>query len=156
VVCSSQHVTESLTFLDQCVNSDGQNWYWSGTDWTPGRVNPLCLYLQLFSLEVHMNATNQLIHGAIASLLALGIGSAATSALAQKAENEKCAGIVKAGKNDCGTSKGSCAGTATADRDPEAWIYVPKGTCQRLAGGTVTNKPENVPGGAAGAGKKGG
>lgn len=102
-----------------------------------------------------MNASNQLIHGAIASLLALGLGSAATGAFAQKGANEKCAGIVKAGKNDCGTSKGSCAGTATVDRDPEAWIYVPKGTCDRLVGGTITNKAHNVPGGAAGAEKKG-
>jgi len=102
-----------------------------------------------------MNASNRLIRGAIASLLALGLGSAATSALAQKkSENEKCASIVKAGKNDCGTSKGSCAGSSTVDRDPEAWIYVPKGTCERLVGGTVTNKPENMHGGAAAA-KKG-
>ena len=102
-----------------------------------------------------MNASNQLIRGAIASLLALGLGSSATSAFAQKAENEKCAGIVKAGKNDCGTSKSSCAGTSTVDRDPEVWIYVPKGTCARLAGGTITDKSYNVHGGAAGAAKKG-
>lgn len=101
-----------------------------------------------------MNTHQQLIHGAIASLLAIGLGSAATSASAQQGKNEKCAGIVKAGKNDCGTSKSSCAGTSKVDRDPEAWIYVPKGTCERLAGGAVTNKPENVTGGAAAA-KKG-
>ena len=102
-----------------------------------------------------MNASHQLIHGAIASLVALGLGASATGAFAQKAENEKCAGIVKAGKNDCGTSKSSCAGTSTADRDPEAWVYVPKGTCARLVGGTVTDKPYNVHGGAAAAGTKG-
>ena len=96
-----------------------------------------------------MNASNQLIHGAIASLLALGLGSAATGAYAQKAETEKCAGIVKAGKNDCGTSKSACAGSATADRDSEAWITVPKGTCARIAGGTVTTNPANQHGGAA-------
>ena len=95
-----------------------------------------------------MNASNQLIHGAIASLLALGLGTAST-AYAQKVENEKCAGIVKAGKNDCGTSKSACAGTATADRDAEAWILVPTGTCERIAGGKLTNKPENIHGGAA-------
>jgi uncharacterized membrane protein len=100
-----------------------------------------------------MNTSHQLIHGAIASLLALGLGSAATGAYA--AETEKCAGIVKAGKNDCGTSKSSCAGTSTADRDAEAWISVPKGTCERIAGGTITDKPHNMPGGAAGAAKKG-
>ena len=96
-----------------------------------------------------MNASHQLIHGAIASLVALGLGASATGAFAQKAENEKCAGIVKAGKNDCGTSKSACAGTTKADGDPEAWILVPKGTCERIAGGKVTNKPENVHGGAA-------
>lgn len=93
--------------------------------------------------------TQQLINGAMASLFALGLGAATTSALAQKNDNEKCAGIVKAGKNDCGTSKSACAGTSTVDRDPEAWVYVPKGTCARIAGGMVTNKPENVHGGAA-------
>jgi uncharacterized membrane protein len=97
-----------------------------------------------------MNASHQLIHGAFASLVALGLASAGSSAFAQKAETEKCAGIVKAGKNDCGTSSSSCAGTAKADRDAEAWILVPKGTCLRIAGGTLTDKPQNVPGGAAG------
>ena len=101
-----------------------------------------------------MNASHQLIHGAIASLVALGLGASATGAFAQKAEHEKCAGIVKAGKNDCGTSKSACAGTASVDRDPEAWVYVPKGTCARIAGGTVTDKAYNVHGGAAAA-KKG-
>ena len=43
----------------------------------------------------------------------------------------------------------ACAGTATADRDAEAWILVPTGTCERIAGGKVTNKAENVHGGAA-------
>ena len=65
---------------------------------------------------------------------------------------EKCSGIVKAGKNDCGTSKSSCAGTASADRDPDTWILVPKGTCDRIAGGHVTNDPNAQHGGA---GKKG-
>lgn len=102
-----------------------------------------------------MNPTSQqLIHGAIAGVLALGLGSASNAAFAQKAEMEKCAGIVKAGKNDCGTSQAACAGTSTVDRDPEAWILVPKGTCERIAGGMVTNKAHNMPGGAVEAAKK--
>ena len=101
-----------------------------------------------------MHTSHQLINGAFASLLALGLASPATSAFAQqKGDTEKCAGIVKAGKNDCGTSKSACAGTASADRDSEAWVYVPKGTCARIAGGTVTDKAYNVHGGAAAAGK---
>lgn len=50
---------------------------------------------------------------------------------------EKCAGIVKAGKNDCGTSKLSCAGTSKVDSDKETWIAVPKGTCEKIVGGMI-------------------
>jgi uncharacterized membrane protein len=63
---------------------------------------------------------------------------------------EKCSGIVKAGKNDCGTSKSSCAGTSKVDRDPEAWVLVPKGTCEKLAGGVINTSAHARPGGAAG------
>ena len=89
-----------------------------------------------------MNASNPRFHATLAALIALGLGAASNAALAAKGDTEKCAGIVKAGKNDCGTSKSACAGTATADRDAEAWILVPTGTCERIAGGKVTNKPE--------------
>ncbi|MCK0509441.1 DUF2282 domain-containing protein [Aromatoleum anaerobium] len=90
-----------------------------------------------------------IIRGAMASLLALSVVAASGQALAAKGDMEKCAGVAKAGKNDCGTSKSSCAGTAKADNDPEAWVLVPKGTCEKIAGGTVTDKPYNAPGGMA-------
>jgi len=90
-----------------------------------------------------------LLRHTLAGFIAIGIAAASSAALAAKGDTEKCAGIVKAGKNDCGTSKSACAGTATVDRDSEAWILVPTGTCERIAGGKVTNKPENVHGGAA-------
>jgi len=96
-----------------------------------------------------MQPTKSMIHNALAGLVALGFASAAGTALAAKGDTEKCAGIVKAGQNDCGTSKSACAGTSKMDRDAEAWITVPKGTCAKIAGGTVTDKPENVHGGAA-------
>ncbi|WP_300338678.1 DUF2282 domain-containing protein [Accumulibacter sp.] len=97
-----------------------------------------------------MNHSEQIIRSAIAGLLALGVSAASTQAIAAAGDNEKCAGIVKAGKNDCGTSKSSCAGTAKVDRDPEAWVYLPKGTCEKIAGGTVTTSAMARPGGAAG------
>lgn len=100
-----------------------------------------------------MKTSDQVIRGAIAGLLALGVAGAGGQALAAAGDNEKCAGIVKAGKNDCGTSKGSCAGTVKVDRDPEAWVFVPKGTCEKIAGATVTTSPNAKPGGA-GAEKK--
>ena len=96
-----------------------------------------------------MNASNPRFHATLATLIALGLGVASDAALAAKGDTEKCAGIVKAGKNDCGTSKSACAGTSIVDSDAEAWILVPSGTCERIAGGKLTNKPENVHGGAA-------
>jgi uncharacterized membrane protein len=96
-----------------------------------------------------MNATKPLIASSLASLIAVSLSMAAGTAYAAKDDVEKCAGIVKAGKNDCGTSKSACAGTTKADRDSEAWISVPKGTCERIAGGMVTNNPANQHGGAA-------
>ena len=52
---------------------------------------------------------------------------------------EKCAGIAMAGKNDCGALDGShaCAGQAKVDKDPNEWVYVPAGTCEKIAGGRV-------------------
>jgi uncharacterized membrane protein len=96
-----------------------------------------------------MNASDRIIRSAFASLLALGLAGNAVQANAAAGDNEKCAGIAKAGKNDCGTSKGSCAGTIKVDRDAEAWILVPKGTCEKVAGGTITDKPWNQHGGKA-------
>jgi uncharacterized membrane protein len=101
-------------------------------------------------LEIQMKVTHQLINGAIASLVALGAASTTTAALAKKDDTEKCAGVVKAGKNDCGTSNSACAGTASVDRDPNAWILVPKGTCERIVGGHVTNDPNTKHGGKNG------
>jgi hypothetical protein len=67
-----------------------------------------------------MNANHQLVHGAIASLLALGLGAASMGALAQKV-------------------------AAT----PKPGSMSPRALARRIAGGAVTNEPENVHGGAA-------
>ena len=50
---------------------------------------------------------------------------------------EKCYGVAKAEKNDCSAKDGSnaCAGHAKKDRDDNTWVYVPKGLCDKLAGG---------------------
>ncbi|HAT1129325.1 TPA: DUF2282 domain-containing protein [Legionella pneumophila subsp. pneumophila] len=43
---------------------------------------------------------------------------------------ERCYQVVRAGKNDCATSKHSCAAS-----DPEEFVMIPKGLCQRITGG---------------------
>ncbi len=73
----------------------------------------------------------------LVSAIALSLTIASGQVLAGKAGMEKCKGIVKAGMNDCGTSKHACAGQSTTDDDPEEWIYVPEGTCTKITGGSV-------------------
>ena len=83
---------------------------------------------------------------ALSSVIALGIHSTQSdSALAGKPGFEKCAGIVKAGLNDCGTSKHDCSGQATVDNDPEEWIYVPAGTCEKIVGATLKQAADPLP-----------
>ena len=83
-----------------------------------------------------MSTSSTVIRSAVASLLALGVAAATTDAFAAKGDTEKCAGIVKAGKNDCGTSKHACSGQSKADGGDE-WVYVPKGACEKIVGGSV-------------------
>ena len=83
-----------------------------------------------------------IIRSAFASLLALGVAAGSTQALAAKGDNEKCYGIVKAGKNDCGGPSNSCAATSKTDGDKGAWLYVPKGTCEKIVGGSLVAAPD--------------
>ena len=70
-----------------------------------------------------MNSKDTLMRGAFASLIALGLSGGPTGALAEdKPMLEKCAGVIKAGKNDCGASHSSCHGSINMDGDKEAWI----------------------------------
>jgi uncharacterized membrane protein len=72
----------------------------------------------------------------------IGLNTLAISAYAvpdSPKEWEKCAGIAKAGMNDCGALDGShnCAGKAKADNVDTEWVYVPKTTCAKITGGSV-------------------
>lgn len=75
---------------------------------------------------------------------AITAATAAHAAMDAPEGNEKCYGIVKAGKNDCGAADKShgCMGGAKVDGDPNEWIGVPKGVCEKIVGATLT------PGGA--------
>lgn len=78
-----------------------------------------------------MNHKRILISSALAGLITT---AAATEAAAQDKPKEKCYGIAKAGQNDCGTAKHSCAGKAVKDNDPTEWKYVAAGTCEKAGG----------------------
>ncbi len=79
------------------------------------------------------------IASAMTGLLALGAQFIAAPAMAAD-DKEKCYGVVKAGKNDCATKGGSCAGTAKMDTQGDAFVVVPKGLCEKLAGGSLQPK----------------
>lgn len=76
----------------------------------------------------------------VSAAVAAALSAAAVAGSAAEADNEKCYGIAAAGKNDCQTATQACAGTATIDNAPDAWIYVPVGTCEKIAGGSLKPK----------------
>ncbi|MDJ0740640.1 MAG: DUF2282 domain-containing protein [Gammaproteobacteria bacterium] len=86
--------------------------------------------------------TSDRTRAAVAGMLAAGAMLAANNAAAvpdaPKAW-EKCAGIVKVGKNDCGSLDGkhACANQATLANSDQEWVYVPAGTCEKITGGVV-------------------
>ncbi|WP_025739151.1 DUF2282 domain-containing protein [Salinivibrio socompensis] len=85
-----------------------------------------------------MKHTNLAIAAAVTGLLAVG-ATTLTSTPAHAAEKEKCYGVAKAGNNDCATATSSCAGTSTKDGQKDAFVMVPKGLCDRLAGGSTSS-----------------
>ena len=79
-----------------------------------------------------MNTTRIAIASALAAALVL------PAAVHAQGNMEKCYGVSKAGKNDCQTAKSSCAGTSKQDSQADAWISVPRGTCDKIIGGKLT------------------
>lgn len=76
----------------------------------------------------------------IATAIAAALALTPLAVPAQAQENEKCYGVAAAGKNDCQTATSSCAGTSTVDNQGDAWIFVPAGTCEKIAGGSLEPK----------------
>jgi len=87
-----------------------------------------------------MKKSHLIAHTALASLFAVTVMATSQSAEAGKKDLEKCYGIVKAGQNDCQTSNSACAGTAEIDAKPTAFIALPKGTCEKIVGGSLKPK----------------
>jgi uncharacterized membrane protein len=83
-----------------------------------------------------MNNKN-IIKSALTSAMAVGLVAVSSAAMAGKPGMEKCMGVAAAGKNDCGTSQHACAGMSKTDGQAEEWVYVPTGSCTKLANGKV-------------------
>ena len=77
---------------------------------------------------------------AIGGLIAMGALSMSAHA-ADDPNTEKCYGVAKAGKNDCAGASHACAGQSKAGTNAaKEFIKLPKGTCERIQGGSLTSK----------------
>ena len=89
-------------------------------------------------------SSKTLVNSALASVFTLSLlavaGQANSQPVPEQKGAEKCYGIVKAGKNDCQTSAHACAGQAKKDGQGDSWVYVPKGTCEKIVGGSLQPK----------------
>ena len=89
-----------------------------------------------------MRSNRVLAASAVATLL--GMIAAASPARAEDAApgkrppQEKCFGVAKKGQNDCASANHSCSNEAKADGDPADWVWLPKGTCEKIVGGSLT------------------
>ena len=76
-----------------------------------------------------------------AALVSTGLSMAAIQANAAP-QMEKCYGIAKAGQNDCGGTKAvtghACQGQSVKAGDPNDWLMVPTGLCNKIVGGSTT------------------
>jgi uncharacterized membrane protein len=86
-----------------------------------------------------MKYSKQRLQAAIASAVAIASTCVLTPThAAEDAAQEKCYGIVKAEMNDCQTATAGCAGSATVDRQGDAFVLVPKGLCNKIVGSSLT------------------
>jgi len=85
-----------------------------------------------------MTKTKKTLQLALSGVVAAGLATAASPASAKPTweGHEKCYGVAAKGQNDCGTAHHKCGGKAVTDGDPEEWVYLPKGTCEKIAGGS--------------------
>jgi uncharacterized membrane protein len=74
---------------------------------------------------------------AFAAAVALPLFANAGPAPTPQFTAEKCFGVAAASQNDCQTASHSCAGESKQARDANSWVYVPVGTCTKIAGGSL-------------------
>lgn len=79
---------------------------------------------------------NIIISAALAGAIVASGTANADASQKKELNREKCYGIAKAGKNDCKSASGShgCAGYAKKDNDPDEFVVVKKGECEKQGG----------------------
>jgi uncharacterized membrane protein len=87
-----------------------------------------------------MNTKTAILAAAVGSLVAFAAPLTFAADDAKSDDTEKCYGVAKAGKNDCAGAAHSCSGQSKKDGAATEWVKLPKGTCERLVGGSLTAK----------------
>lgn len=90
-----------------------------------------------------MNSLN-LLKSALAGALVLGVAATASASPAGGDDHDggkpamvKCYGVNAAHKNDCQSPGHSCAGQDSKARDPNGFVAMPAGLCEKLDGGST-------------------
>ena len=88
-----------------------------------------------------MKSSTRTLRIALGGIVAAGlVGSTAYADKPTWTGHEKCYGLAKKGMNDCGNARHGCGGLAKADSEADEWLYLPSGTCEKLAGGSLEPK----------------
>ncbi|OGT43749.1 MAG: hypothetical protein A3F13_08410 [Gammaproteobacteria bacterium RIFCSPHIGHO2_12_FULL_40_19] len=91
-------------------------------------------------------STKKIANVVIATVLSIGVAAISTQAVAKsKCPVEKCYGIAKKAKNDCGTPKHACAAQSKSDGEKNDWMFVMKGNCDRIVGGSLKPSADSTP-----------
>jgi uncharacterized membrane protein len=98
----------------------------------PANLNPRKECIMQFD-----NKSISLAASAFAAAIALPLFASAAPAPTPQFTAEKCYGVAAASQNDCQTAAHSCAGESKQARDANSWVYVPVGTCTKIAGGSL-------------------
>ncbi|MGH8127251.1 MAG: BufA1 family periplasmic bufferin-type metallophore [Gammaproteobacteria bacterium] len=108
-----------------------------------------------------MDKQSLVIKSAVAALFAAGAFVAVQSASAgsmkdqsmmkgqsdhMMAKTVKCYGVNAAHKNDCQSPGHSCAGLDKKARDANAFVEMPAGLCEKIAGGSTTKGEKSMMG----------
>ena len=73
----------------------------------------------------------------ISSAVSLILLTSSSPSFAENPNDEKCAGVVKAGLNDCASAEHICAGMNTENGYINDWLWLPEGTCNKIKGAHV-------------------
>ena len=91
----------------------------------------------MISRRLSMNSKTILAAATLMGTLVAAATTASAGPVAQPMGSEKCYGVAAAAKNDCAAGIHSCAGQSTKNFDKSSFVFLEKGACSKLAGGSL-------------------